>query len=1281
VKVFLSHCSLDKSRIEEFATQLRTVHGIDVWYDKWEIAKGDDVVEKMNEGLQQCEAALIVFSHQTDNLSNGPWAAQERSALIYARVKDKKRIIPILLDDNAQRPPLLQSLAFAKIHEIEAIAAALKGERPAKPALGQPSAAPVHRITVALREQPHGQLTVAVQINQSSFTGPPLAQIPPAIQAGLQRFQEGLPHQLVRQTAHDGRVAMEGWLAQLGRDLGQLCLPGAAGAELQTVVKASPLGTRFDVVFEADRPEWLGLPFETLRLPDDTRLALHPGVASWRRLTAAPSARPTQITALAHPLKVLVAVGAPDEDQTKAAVLDHERELQVILDAVEPVQQHDNCEVRILEVGHPDEIAKALKDDPYHALHLSCHGQQGELLLETELGAEYRVTADQFIESLRQAQREIPLVFLNACHTGVASPQSAGFALELLRAGVPAVVATLAPISDAYATQLAGAFYRHLSKTETARPAQALAAARQEVEHQRQKLLSTGRAEEAGFPEYGTATLFLAGDDRPLVNGDADRVGLKTRSITMLQGELPALQRGDLIGRRHELRTALQVLRAERGLPGVLLRGIGGLGKSALAGRIAMAQLEQKWTLAVHRGKFDLGSVVHEVGKALKKSASTDQAQQLLNPQLDDDSRLKVLRRLFQAEPVLLILDDFEQNLAAGGQELTSPEVHTVLTMLLQGPVRGRVLVTCRYGLRGVRGCEGFGRLLADVPLRSLSDAEVRKLVQRLPGLRGQDPSLLKRVLREIGGHPRMLEFLNALRLGLDDSADPAAEGAYRLGLVSQKMFDLAQDLAVDLEQAHPSLDEQMELTLRLGQRDIVLEELVKLAQQAGDAEVLFQAAVSNLAVTVADVAGMSQRSPQGIASHWKRLEKLSLLTAKTHDTALVPRWTAQGLQKLQPEADYRTRCVRAGDYRLAQIQNRAASPDHFYEVYRNYFAGAAIDRGAGFAMAVAEAFDESGQTIAMLAVANEALQSVPSDHQAFANLADFEAQAYLRLGDTQRAKQRYLDLLEQHTARATANPDRADYQHNLSVSYNKMGDLYSALGDGPAARDACAKSLDIRLKLAQAEPNRADYQRDLSVSYNKMGDLYSDLGDGPAARDAFAKSLDIALTLAQAEPNRADYHRGLYVSYIKMGDLYRALGDGPAARDAFAKSLDIALTLAKAEPDRADYQHDLAALYERIGDSDREQQNHQSAHQAFSEALKIRHLLATAEPERADYQVELVMPLIRLANYSEDPKPLVAIALQILEQLDQTGRLSPADRPKLDAVRQIMQQLEAQPG
>jgi tetratricopeptide (TPR) repeat protein len=139
----------------------------------------------------------------------------------------------------------------------------------------------------------------------------------------------------------------------------------------------------------------------------------------------------------------------------------------------------------------------------------------------------------------------------------------------------------------------------------------------------------------------------------------------------------------------------------------------------------------------------------------------------------------------------------------------------------------------------------------------------------------------------------------------------------------------------------------------------------------------------------------------------------------------------------------------------------------------------------------------------------------------------------------------------------AKAEPDRADYQRDLSVSYNKMGDLYVALGQGEAARQAYQGSLEIAERLAKAEPDRADYQRDLSVSYERMGDLYVALGQGEAARQAYQGSLEIAERLAKAEPDRADYQLDLVISLVKIGTVVE-----PADRAPLQQALAILLRL-----------------------------------------------------------------------------------------------------------------------
>ncbi|MBV8092445.1 MAG: tetratricopeptide repeat protein, partial [Acetobacteraceae bacterium] len=136
------------------------------------------------------------------------------------------------------------------------------------------------------------------------------------------------------------------------------------------------------------------------------------------------------------------------------------------------------------------------------------------------------------------------------------------------------------------------------------------------------------------------------------------------------------------------------------------------------------------------------------------------------------------------------------------------------------------------------------------------------------------------------------------------------------------------------------------------------------------------------------------------------------------------------------------------------------------------------------------------------------------------------------------------------------------------------------ALGQGEQARQMYLKALAIAERLAQAEPDRADYQRDVSVSYNNMGDLLSALGQGEEARQMYLKVLAIAERLAQAEPDRADYQVDLAVSLVK-----RAFGEGDSAeRQLLARALSILEALkAKGRLAPAD-EPKIAALQRMLG-------------------------------------------------------------------------------------------------
>ncbi len=1219
LRVFIGHSSKDKPAAERLARGLRE-RGIDAWFAGWEIRPGDDIVERIDGGLEAADAGVVLFSRHTWGSS---WVKAEARYLSYARIEEEKVLIPVMAEAGAWVPPLLRPLARRGVEEVEAIAEALLHRSAGPPALGSVEDRQVERVVISLGRGEDGEgVQVEVRIGDALYGGASHAALPAPLLRARAEFLRGFRVGIRRDPAVAERRSLESRVVELGRQLGKLCLPGESGAALVSLIDGIPLGGSVEVTVEAQGAELLGLPFEALRLPDDRLLAVQKVVVMVRRpkgLAAAPFAP------LAGPLKILVAVGAPDEGYTASVVLDQERELHRILDAVEPARALKNAQVRFLEVGSPAEIARAVELDAYHVLHLFCHGGPGELELEDEDGKALPTTPEALIDPLREKGRPIPLVLLNACHGAVTVPggQTASFAEALLAAGVPAVLAMQTSVSDHYAIRLAGAFYHHLSAGEHLKPSRALAAARRELEEERGRAKASGAPLAQTQPEYATATLFVAGQEQRLADFGLDKVPLQVPPVHHLGGPVPQLGIDELIGRRKELRTCLRTLRDETSrCAGVVLTGIGGVGKSAIAGRAMRRLREAGYLVPAVVGRLDLRGIALAVGAALTEAADElddkvlgRKGERLAQPDLEDRLCRDLLLKVLAEERIVLVLDDFEQNLETGGGAFLDPEARSFLETLAEAALRGRsrLLLTCRHPVPGAQ------HYLHPVAIGPLSLAQARKLVLRLPGLAAQSAKALTRILRRVGRHPRVLEFLDALLRG----------GQGRLAEVDRKLAELAQEQGLDLAATTGDLEESQQLAISLGARDIFLTDLLAIAQEQGIAEALLQAAVSNLPLSPAGLARMlaspdaTELGDEPAATQaLTQLEELSLVHY-SNGFALVERWTAEGLQKLSPSA-YPERCLRAGSYRLWQLHHESHALEDAIEATRNFLAGRDFDTAVAAASACFKALGRARQSSGVAALASEVLETLPEEHGSFAQVADAEAQAHIALGDSKAAFRRYEALVAKHEQLASSEPDRADYQRDLSVSYIKMGDLYRALGEGDLAGEAYGKSLSIAERLASSEPDRADYQRDLSVSYDRMGDHYRALGQGEQAGEAYGKSLSIAERLASSEPDRADYQRDLWVSYNKMGDVYRALGQGDQAGEAYGKSLSIVERLASSEPDRADYQRDLWVSYNKVGDHYRALGQGEQAGEAYGKSLSIRERLASSEPDRADYQRDL---------------------------------------------------------
>lgn len=241
------------------------------------------------------------------------------------------------------------------------------------------------------------------------------------------------------------------------------------------------------------------------------------------------------------------------------------------------------------------------------------------------------------------------------------------------------------------------------------------------------------------------------------------------------------------VGRRRELQRGLTVLAGDD-FAGVLLYGMGRLGKSSLAARLASRRRDL--TLAVVYGAYDALSILEAIGEALKDHPA---ARELLRQGRDkvrsDPAALEEVlvdllagpcRESATGKPLLLLIDDLEQVLETSGTEsrrVRADErgaLRAVLQAFNPALSESRLLITSRFPFSLVDDGEELAAKLYPLQLPPLQEITRRKLLRRQvdaararPGGMALDDKtiderlpLLERALQAARGNPGLQDLL-----------------------------------------------------------------------------------------------------------------------------------------------------------------------------------------------------------------------------------------------------------------------------------------------------------------------------------------------------------------------------------------------------------------------------------------------------------------------------------------------------------------------------------------
>jgi tetratricopeptide (TPR) repeat protein len=127
----------------------------------------------------------------------------------------------------------------------------------------------------------------------------------------------------------------------------------------------------------------------------------------------------------------------------------------------------------------------------------------------------------------------------------------------------------------------------------------------------------------------------------------------------------------------------------------------------------------------------------------------------------------------------------------------------------------------------------------------------------------------------------------------------------------------------------------------------------------------------------------------------------------------------------------------------------------------------------------------------------------------------------------------------------------------------NKLGAVRQAQGDLAGALAAYEADLAIAESLAASDPGNAEWQRDLSVSWQFIGNVRQAQGDLAGALAAYEARHAIAERLAASDPGNAGWQRDLIVSNVKLAETRAGTGDVQGAAGHFRQALAVAREMA----------------------------------------------------------------------------------------------------------------------
>ncbi|MGJ5630731.1 tetratricopeptide repeat protein [Nostoc sp. CALU 1950] len=675
-------------------------------------------------------------------------------------------------------------------------------------------------------------------------------------------------------------------------------------------------------------------------------------------------------------------------------------------------------------------------------------------ITETDIGERHETTAAELAEVFRF--RFPKLVFLSGCRTGQAADKGAvpSMAEALIEQGARAVLSWGRPVEDRTATAAAAHLYGKLAAGYQL--AEALASTYQQLFKQKVGDWHLLRLYVQG--ECPGALVEVVGDLPPSAPEPAYQQFLDP-DTQLVRVAKPS----EFVGRRRTLQRCLKAIRTSLG---VLIHGLGGVGKSTVTARLLERMVG--YHRLVNFRQLDEDKLL----KTLAEQCTEERGHDILN------GKLPLMQRLTKffteglntkEQRFAFVLDDFEANLELrNGVYVLQPQVVDVLLALLKAMQNSqlphKVIITCRYNFT----LSELNHRLYREPLGALGGADLIKKYNRLDSFNGSwqfQPDLPERAKQAADGNPRLLEWLDQILQNSPKS--PEAERGVEM--ILQKMLDRVKEF----------------------REDILAQELLK-QQTPALRQMLGKLLVYELPVPQAAIDPICE-DISSWESHKQRAEILGLLevtlTNNTERLYRVPRILSPLLEFPEnPKGEELYKQAAQILYRLWWEEAESSTEAQMLEIHRLALLGKDKGITANIASHLANILWHQSRFREAVHLCKSTIE-IAEDYRVLKEMAYCEHQ----LGEVEQALNYY-----QQALKLCPKED----EQELALIYHYLGILKATKGEVDEALTLYNQSLEITERIEDVQTKAA--------TLHQLGSIYADKGEVDEALTLYNQSLKV---------------------------------------------------------------------------------------------------------------------------------------------------------------------------